>query len=154
MLKQINIGGALRPIHFGYGAKRRLDPLIREISIKLMEQNGGNLDSTQLGMTMYTDLEFQIQLLKAGLEEGQRVSEKALTVRQPIDETEILDWLDERPEAVLEAITIYSDQQMTIAAKKLGEEPEKFKARMMTAAGIPENPNGIPSNESALAGSD
>jgi hypothetical protein len=153
MLKQINIGGKMRPIHFGYAAKRRLDPIILSLSQRLMAANDDNLDPTQLGITMYTDLEFQIQLLKIGLEEGQRVASKALTI-EGIDETEILDWLDENPEAILEAITIYSDQQMTIAAKKAGEDPEKFKARMMGTTNTQEKPNGTPSSASALAGSD
>lgn len=144
MLKQIEIGGQMRPIQFGYGAKRRLDPIIRKMSAELGHDAAGMA-------ALATDIEFQIQLIKVGLEEGTRVAEQKLTVTNPIAETTICDWIDERPEAVFEAMQIYTDQTLTIQAKQNGMEPGEYKRKVLGASSTPASQTGTPSNESPPA---
>jgi len=155
MVKTILIGGELRPILFGFNAKRRLDPILRETAKKLAAENGGTVQNEQLGILLYTDAETQISLLKIGLEEGQRFATGA-KIPHDIHETEIADWLDDRPEAINEALEIYTDQQLTIQARRIGEEPEKFIAMARGEAvtsNSKEKANGTPLSESLSAGS-
>jgi hypothetical protein len=155
MLKTINIGGQERPILFGFNAKRRLDPILRETAKKLAAENGGTVQNEQLGILLYTDAETQISLLRIGLEEGQRFAD-GKRFSTEIHETEIADWLDARPEAINEALEIYTDQQLTIQARRIGEEPEKFIARArgeVVTSILTENQNGTPSSELPSAGS-
>lgn len=139
MLKQILIGGEERPIHFGYGAKRRLDPIIRQMATAVRglvpadEYDRLLASPASLGILLAQDVEFQIQLLKIGLEEGDRIARRS-TVFTPIEPETICDWMDENPEAILEAIKTYGDQSLAIMAKQAGEEPEKFRARVMGEA--------------------
>lgn len=143
MLKQIEIGGQMRPIQFGYSAKRRLDPIIKSMASKIEG------DHIARFAQLATDAEFQIRLLKIGLEEGDRISAKKLDVQTHFAENQICDWVDERPEAVFEAIQIYTDQMLTIQAKQNGIDPGEFKARVMgTASNTTGKPNGTPSKES------
>jgi hypothetical protein len=155
MLKTINIGGQQRPILFGFNAKRRLDPILRETAKRFAADNGGTVKQEQLGLLIYTDAETQITLLKIGLEEGQRFADGAKMPHE-IHETTIADWLDDRPEAINEAIEIYTDQQLTIQARRIGEEPEKFiamaRGEVVTSI-LTENQNGTPSSELPSAGS-
>jgi hypothetical protein len=149
MLKQIKIGGQERPIQFGYSAKRRLDPILR----KMASETEG--DSIAKFAQLATNIEFQIQLLKIGLEEGERIQSQKVGVESPIHETTICDWIDERPEVVYEAITVYTDQMLTIQAKQNGEDPGEFKARVMgTASNTKGKASGTPSNASAVDASD
>jgi hypothetical protein len=160
MLKQINIGQENRPIHFGYAAKRRLDAIIQKIAINLCDDHptmGMNIvqNTAAMGAILTNSTEFQIQLLKVGLEEGHKIATGQKTVTD-ISEDTICAWLDADPRSIDEALVLYAEQSTIIAAKKAGEDPEKFKAKMIgnEEASTPENPSGTPSNESPSAGSE
>lgn len=159
MLKTILIGGEQRPILFGFNAKRRLDPILRETAKKMAEENGGQISQEQLGTLIYTDADTQITLIKIGLEEGRRFADNA-KIPTDIHETTIADWLDARPEAINEAIEVYTEQQLTIQAKRIGEDPEKFIAKVMGREQTPadstttENQNRTPLSASPSAGSE
>jgi hypothetical protein len=159
MLKTILIGGEQRPILFGFNSKRRLDPILRVTAKKLAEENGGTFSNEQLGTLVYTDAHTQITLIKIGLEEGRRFAD-GVKLPTDIHEATIADWLDERPEAINEAIEIYTEQQLTIQARRIGEDPEKFIAKVMSRGETPTDssttvrPNGTPSSASPSAGSE
>jgi hypothetical protein len=162
MLKTILIGDEKRPIHFGYGAKRRLDTIIQKLTIDLSSAHpsmGVALmqNRAAVGAILVGNTEFQIQLLKVGLEEGRRIA-TGLRVVEEIDETTICAWLDVDPRPLDEALELYAEQTTIIAAKKAGEDVEKYKAKMMAemvaGSNLTENPNGTVSSASPSAGSE
>lgn len=147
-MEQIKIGGKSRHIHFGFGAKRRLDPIIQA---RAKELGMDATNTTTFGLQLFNDIDFIIQLLKIGLEEGQRIADQKTIVENPIDPATICDWMDEDPEAINAAIEIYGNQQVAIMAKRARMEPGEFLAM---ATSSKESPNGTDLSESPSGGSE
>lgn len=120
MLKQINIGGELRPIHFGLWA-------LSQISEEL------NLDQTKLLEGIFvTKLADQITIVRIGLVEGAKKLARHYGVKVTpeilnLNNETVADWLDANPDALDGATSIYFEQCFGKKVEVLLAEMEKNK---------------------------
>lgn len=156
MLKQIEIGGEKRPILYGFQAVRRLKPILKTYyqqytdTLQALPGEDAAARQIRIASSVFTDENFQIQLLKVGLEEGLRVANNEL-VTKDIPEVRIADWVDGRPESLMEAVSIWTEQTTVLNARKNGQDPGEALARVMgTAKAIA----STESNPSPSAGSE
>lgn len=103
MLKQIKIGGEMRPINFGLWA-------LSEISEAL------HLDQSKILEGMFvTKLADQITIVRIGLVEGAKKLARHFGVKPSqeilnLDDETLADWLDADPEALDGATSLYFEQ--------------------------------------------
>lgn len=92
MTKNVEIGGKLRPVKFGFAAL-----------MEFTEANGYTMaDLDTLGESM--KLKDALFLVWCGLKHGARVEKQAF--EQTIEE--VADWLDDQPEAMENVLNVFS----------------------------------------------
>lgn len=119
MLKQINIGGALRPIHFGLWALAAITEALKLDETKVLEG---------IFVTKLTD---QITITRIGLIEGAKKLarhygtpvEKSMLA---LDDETVADWLDADPEALDGATSVYFEQCFGKKLEAILAEMEKL----------------------------
>jgi len=116
----IEIGGEKRPVYFGF---RALAVLAQSVKIQYHQ-----ITSTEF----LSDLSNQVLLIKVGLEEGARRNAESSSIE--IEINTIYDWLDDRPQALDEILGVFTEDVLTIQAKKTGQDPKKLIAATMEKA--------------------
>lgn len=120
MLKQINIGGELRPIHFGIWALSQISEALNIDQSKILE-----------GMFV-TKLADQITIIRIGLIEGAKKIARHYGVKLSpeilsLDNETVADWLDADPEALDGATSLYFEQCFGKKLEVLLAEMEKHE---------------------------
>jgi len=118
MLRQIEIGGFLRPIHFGLWA------------LKTIAQELGIDQSKILGGLFVTEIEQQIAILRIGLQEGEKKYMREYRIVAPLQTLQLTDedvaaWLDDRPAALDEGVSLYFEQAYGEKLEAVLEKMEK-----------------------------
>jgi len=118
MLRQIEIGGVLRPIHFGLWA------------LKTIAQELGIDQSKILGGLFVTEIEQQIAILRIGLQEGEKKHMREYGIVAPLQTLQLTDedvasWLDDRPAALDEGVSLYFEQAYGEKLEAVLEKMEK-----------------------------
>lgn len=149
-IKTVRIGGEERPVHFGMNAMRQIQPVL-QAKLKSKMNGHGESSAVKAAIEVFTDLDFQIFLIKTGLQEGERIAMKSTTSPPAIPDLLICDWLDENPEAIEQTIEIYNEQTIAAQARKNGMPVEEFKAKVME---ITQSLTSTGSNPSPSAGSE
>lgn len=110
MVSMVNLGGADRPVSFGFAAM-----------IKFGKISGRELK--EISEIAEFDLEEIIQLSWAGLSDGARRKNQAF--EHTLED--VCDWLDEQPDMMITLMQMFAEAQVQPGAKKKETKPQKKK---------------------------
>jgi len=121
----VKVDGQKYPIHFGMGA---MSLIMRETGKKTLED--------MFSAEILQHMEGQVIVAKAGLIYGARRHNKKTTSekskkRHEFDTDDVYEIFDDAPEQFNTIIGAFMDSVMTRQAKALGEDPKKFKERVL-----------------------
>lgn len=149
-LQHAQIGGSLRPVHFGHWA---LKTICESLRIEYAELIGG---------AWLTHPEKQFTVVLVGLQEGARLAASSgaksnlNNFKQPVDEMTIADWCDDEPDALDDILKIFAESVYGKVIEKLEKAGQTEAAETLkNALGKVLNPSlSTNSNASGSDGSE
>lgn len=125
ILDSVTLGNEKYPIHFGMGAMAQIMKALNKNTLEDM-----------FSAEVLQHLEGQIEVVKAGLIHGGKKHNRVLKSTDKVVATDfttedIYELFDDYPQEFNSVISSFMDSIMTRQAKALGEDPKKFKERVL-----------------------